>query len=367
MKPFGIASDLHCFGWSQFSSILPNGLNSRFQHILDELRATGLDILAAGGDTLYIAGDLFHVRGSVSPQISNPLIDLLQELNDLGLRTRILTGNHDLESRNSEALSSACETLRTVSGVKIVSKPTVFWEEQVVMVPWYDQLDDIRKNIDSMKNLILSGVGGASADDPADFTLIIHAPVNGILMGIPDHGFWAKELEVLGFKYVFAGHYHNHREFPGGVYSVGATTHQTWNDVGTVAGHLIVDDAGVRHIDSCAPKFIDYDLSWDEDEASEACEGNFVRIKMGEATDEDIAFIREHVEGHGAIGALVQAIPVPKGTITTRTAPTVSAPTTRQSIGDWINTSLASADPLLLAEVHKLASAVLDEVEAVTV
>ena len=49
------------------------------------------------------------------------------------------------------------------------------------------------------------------------------------------------DLAKLGFRRVFAGHYHHHCSFEDGkVWSIGATTHQTASDIGTKAGFLLV-------------------------------------------------------------------------------------------------------------------------------
>lgn len=352
--PFGICSDNHLHNWSAFSSVNADGLNNRLAHILDEIAAAALQVQASGGKRLYFAGDLFHVRGSVSPTVLNPAIDLFKNVTSLGIQCRILTGNHDLESRDSEALSSACETLRTIPGVEVVSDPKVFGDDKVVMIPWYDSMDRVRAEIENVVSL-LSGT-------ESEWTLIIHAPVNGVIAGLPDHGFWAAELAKYGFKRVFSGHYHNHKSFPGNVYSVGASTHQTWNDVNTLAGFLIVDDKTVSWFESRAPKFIDYNGSWDDDEAIERCKGNYVRVRLGEATDEEVTFIRDHVMALGAAGCVVQAIPTPKTAATVRSSTVSSALTTRQSISEWIKTNAAG-----VAGLEALCDEIMNEVEAVAV
>lgn len=352
--PFGICSDTHLHNWSAFSSVNADGLNNRLAHILDEIATAALQVQANGGKRLYFAGDLFHVRGSVSPTVLNPAIDLFNKIASMGVQCRILTGNHDLESRDSEALSSACETLRTVQGVDVVSEPKLFADDKVAMIPWYDSMDRVRAEIET----VVTELSGAEHE----WTLIIHAPVNGVIAGLPDHGFWAAELAKYGFKRVFSGHYHNYKAFPGNVYSVGASTHQTWNDVNTLAGFLIVDDKTVSWIESGAPKFIDYNGSWDDDEAIEHCKGNYVRVRLGEATDEEVTFIRDHVMALGAAGCVVQAIPTPKTAATARSTTVSSALTTRQSISEWIKTNAAG-----VAGLEALCDEIMNEVEAVAV
>lgn len=358
MKPFGVISDAHVHNWNQFSKVLGTGVNNRLQHILNEITTAAADVRAAGGKTMYITGDLFHVRGSVSPMVLNPLIDTLECITEDGVDVIVLTGNHDLESRNSEALSNACESLRKIQGVAIVSTPTLFATDKVAMVPWFDSNDDVRKHILALKSEI------EAMDDVDNWTLMLHVPVNGVLIGIPDHGFYAKELEMYGFKRVFSGHYHNFKEFPGEVYSVGATTHQTWNDVGTVAGHLIVSDAGVEQIKSSAPHFVNYDVSWSDDDAEEAVKGNYVQVKLGEADDDEVEMIKDHIVGLGALGCVVQAIPVPKGTATKRAAASIKAPTVDESIGKWVNDNVPASS---VSEVQKLCADIMIDVRSVTV
>ncbi len=352
-NPFGVCSDCHLHGWSAFSATLPSGINSRLSHILAEIETAADNTRRAGGKRLYIAGDLFHVRGSVSPTVLNPAIDLFTALANTGIETRILTGNHDLESRDSEKLSSACETLRSVAGVKVVSERMIYCDDKVAMIPWYDSMDRVREEIDKVVAFCGKEIG--------EYSLILHAPLNSVIAGIPDHGFYAAELAKHGFKHVFCGHYHSHKQFPGNVFSVGATTHQTWGDVGTLAGHLIVDDTLVAFFESSAPKFVDFDHRWDDDEAIERCKNNFIRVRLGAATDEEVSMIRDHIVALGAAGCVVQAIPVPKTAATTRAASAAAAPTTRQSINDWIKSNSALGEPL-----ETLCASIMDEVEGVT-
>jgi len=356
--PYGIVSDCHLHNWSAFSQITPDGLNTRLVHILDQIKLAALDTAKQSGKRLYITGDLFHVRGSVSPTVLNPAIGLFNAIwAEHGIETRILAGNHDLESRDSNVLSNACESLRMLEGVAVVSEPQMFADDKVVMVPWFDKLDDVRAHIKTFADGLI-----AQGESLSAWTLMLHAPINGVLIGLPDHGFYAKELEVLGFKRVFSGHYHNHKRFDGEVYSVGAATHQTWNDVGTGAGHLLVDDSGVAFVESKAPQFIDYDSAWDDDQAIERVAGNYVRVKLGQATDEEISLIRDHIDALGSKGVLVQAIPIPKSAATARSASVASASTVRQSINDWIK-----ANSTLGSDLEKLCDDIINEAEAVTV
>ncbi|GGM16845.1 exonuclease [Pseudomonas asuensis] len=353
---YGICSDAHLHNWSAFSRVDEKGLNSRLGHILDQIQRAAEDTCKAGGRTLYITGDLFHVRGSVSPTVLNPTIDLFTRLTtSLGLKVRVLAGNHDLESRDSSALGNACESLRTISGIEVISTPALFEDEKVVMVPWYDRLDDVRHHIDTC----LADVS-RRGEIPDTWTLMLHAPVNGVLAGLPDNGFSAAELARYGFKRVFVGHYHNHKRFEGEVYSVGATTHQTWNDVGSRAGYLLVGEAEVDFRNSSAPRFIDLDNHWNEAEARTQCAGNYVRARLGEATEDDISQLRNQLKDWGVLGSLVQAIPLPRSATTQRRSHVSNAPTLRESIRGWVQENSTFGDPLIT-----LCNDILNEAEAI--
>ena len=75
---------------------------------------------------------------------------------------------------------------------------------------------------------------------------MIHAAVDGVIDGLPSHGIAAADLEVYGFNRVYFGHYH--KELTEKVIPVGATTHQTWGDIDSHAGFIIVgDDDTIYH------------------------------------------------------------------------------------------------------------------------
>lgn len=82
---------------------------------------------------------------------------------------------------------------------------TLFEDHKVALLPWRDSMDDLRADLAHVKDAI-----GASV--ASKWTAIIHAPVNGVVLGIPDHGFDGKELASYGFGLVLAGHYHNHKK-----------------------------------------------------------------------------------------------------------------------------------------------------------
>jgi DNA repair exonuclease SbcCD nuclease subunit len=302
MKPFGTQSDTHNHAWHAFSTTLDTGVNNRLQHILDETLRLAKEIKEAGGNTLYHAGDLFHVRGNIAPSVLNPTLDTYRYIvEEMNVKVRILAGNHDLEGREADRVGSAITALEGV-GCEIVNQTTYFADDRVVMLPWHQNVDDLKAAIHKAIDEIN---GEAHGHIHSTWTLMIHAPVDGVIPGLPDHGITNVYLGDLGFKRVFSGHYHHHKDFGNGVYSIGASTHQTWSDVGTKAGFLIVDDEKVTWRKSHAPEFVQIDGDMDEYEIKLLVDKAYVRAKISSNNTADVERLRKFLIDNGALGVTI--------------------------------------------------------------
>jgi DNA repair exonuclease SbcCD nuclease subunit len=340
--PILISSDQHCHDWSAFSHNTADGVNSRLAVILSELVRSAEELKARGGKFMFLAGDLFHVRGVIKPSVFNPTQSVFRRITeDLGINVIAIAGNHDLEGSDATTLGNAMQTLSALPGFIAVTEPKRFGS--IAVFPWFEHLGELR---DQLK---------ANADPQV--TAIIHAPVNGVIKGIPDHGLEASELAALGYKRVFAGHYHDHKTFPGEVYSVGATTHQTWNDPGTKAGFLFVYPDRVEHRPSQAPLFVD--LMGEADITPANVKGNYCRVKLLDPTEEDKTKIRAELSALGALGS--QIIPI-KRHVSARPGVSVAASVTIEAgIAHFVQNHLK---PDHEAEVVAAALSVLSEARA---
>ena len=331
---FGVISDTHLHNWSAFSTTT-DGVNSRLSVILDEIDRAVKKTKAMGGKTVYHGGDLFHVRGSLPPSVLNVVIDRFKEITE-SMKICVMAGNHDLESNDATAVGNAAYALSQLPNVNIVSSPTYFSDDNVVMIPWRDRLSDVKADAESMKSLI---------GDPKECVCVIHAPVNEVIYGIPDHGFDAKELESLGYGLVLAGHYHNHKKLSDSVFSIGATTHQTWGDIGSLAGFLTVSSLKVTHHKTQAPLFVELN----EDMSN--IEGNYVRALVDGDSSSEMGAIRQTLMcEYGAKGVTFKV--APKKAVITRDGVTAkTGETLLGSIGAWIdNNKVSVSKEDLLAE-----------------
>ena len=331
MKPYGVISDTHCHLWSAFATTDIDGVNSRLQIILNETERCAAEILNAGGDTMYHGGDLFHVRGSIAPSVLNPTMDCYRNIIESGVRIVINAGNHDLEQKTAERVSSAITAMEGI-GCTVVNKPTVHYRQPEVgydammVVPWIPSIADMKLTLEV-----------ATAAERAEMDLLIHAPVDGVIPGLPDHGLDGAYLAALGFRRVFCGHYHAHKEVVAGkVWSIGSLTPQTWSDVNAKSGFLIVTDEGVKWHASHAPSFVEIDASTDPDDVPLIADGNYVRCRITSSKSADVEAMREYLTSVGAKGVVI--LPDVKAPVTARAGATLAAGSSLEdSINGYVN------------------------------
>lgn len=306
----GIVSDLHCHIWSTFATTNSDGINSRLATILSELERAAATVKDAGGSLLLLGGDLFHKRGTIDPEVLNPVRETFGRILRMGVSIAGIPGNHDLKSRDTSALSSAVQNLDGLSDidagmstqtVTLFNEPTVsdLGGVYIAYVPWREDTGWLLKDIEDLL--------ATTKVDPAQTYLLIHAGIDGVLAGMPDHGLTAAKLGAFGFRGVFSGHYHNHKALDHNVYSIGSLTHQTWGDIGTKAGFLLLDtDANtVQYNATHAPMFLDVS-ELDEDDLAMDCPGNYVRFRGPHMTQDQINELREELVKYGAAGVLIQ-------------------------------------------------------------
>lgn len=303
-KVYGLMSDQHAHNWSQFAGVDGIGCNTRLREILSEMVRCADTVLAAGGDTIVFGGDLFHTRGAIAPEVFNPTYFTIKEILARGIRILAIPGNHDLASKETTELGNAMQSLAGLEGFFVTTKPTSWgaaWTEtprqHVMMIPWISTIDALKKAVEN----------AAQATQKHKIDLVIHAGIDGVLSGVPGHDLSPAYLAGLGFKRVFAGHYHHHCVFEGGkVVSIGATGHQTFSDIGTKAGFLLVHEDRIQHFASHCPSFVEVTGATPEEDVPLIVDGNYVRVRGMKLTDRQINDVRKSLIDAGARGVSFQ-------------------------------------------------------------
>lgn len=352
--PFGLMADLHLHPWSSFSHIEEaSTLNSRLAGLLREIYRAAGHVKEQGGSTIVMAGDVFHVRGSVAPSVLNATRDTLFKCNqDFGTRFLVIPGNHDLEGKNSTRLGSAVTALEETY-VTVRNETYKDSEVNAVLVPWFESVEALKAELEKWAP---AEKGGHDA--------IIHAPIDGVIDGLPAHGLEPEYLASLGYGRVFAGHYHNHRQFDGGVYSIGALAHHTWSDVGTRAGFLVVSDSAVTWRKSHLPEFVDMTklAALEPEEVPAVVEGNFVRMRVEASKLKDVEDARAELAAMGARGVLVQAEPKPSADAVRATGHTIkSGASLEASVSEFIKTATFADPALVTAEALNILGGIVEK------
>lgn len=356
MSNYGLAADLHFHPWSAFSNTLPSGMNSRLQGLLDELKRLAQETAKTGGLYVVLAGDIFHVRGSVSPTVLNSVRDTLAECHrEYRVNFIVLAGNHDLEGKDATRLGSAVTALEC-GHVDVVNRPMYLKNLRIALVPWIENVDELKETIEKL--------GTGSIFFRKDTDLILHAPIDGVIDGLPLHGLTPEYLAGLGYKRVFSGHYHNHKEMVHNVFSIGALAHHTWSDLKSRAGFVIVGDDSIEWRKSHLPEFIDVDhlVDLEEDELPFVVEGNFVRAKVEVKSATAVAELRAELLKMGAAGVLIQPIPSTTVAKEGRASSVSSGGSLEVSVGEYIAKTVDSA---MQPEVLKAAIAILSNADTV--
>jgi DNA repair exonuclease SbcCD nuclease subunit len=334
---YGLIADCHLHQWSAFADVTNRGLNTRLKILLKEIERCAREVRNRGGKKLVIAGDLFHTRGALAPSVLNPALDTFHTLTAWGFDIHVLAGNHDLESRETTRLHSAVAVLERL-GCRVVSELPV-GDSGFVMISWVPQIEKLKQIIVERRDHCEKHFG---KEEVRKLDLILHAPIDGVIPGLPDYGLKADWLAGLGFRNVFAGHYHNHVEFPGNVYSIGALAHHTWSDVGTRAGFMIVgEDGKSEFIESDAPKFIEITDGMARAEIESAVKGNYVRARIGLTKLKDAETVRAYLAGCGAKG--VTLIALKENTATLRAKKINVGASLEASVADYVKTSIETA------------------------
>lgn len=286
--PYGIISDVHLHNWSAYSSTTSRGLNSRLQEILNEVSRAATTVLETGGKDLIITGDLFHTRGVIKPSVFNPTLELFKKLTEMGLRIHTFDGNHDMEAKVVDEMQSSLYGLAALDGFNVFYGPTVV-DNKFLFVPYTENYQEVLELATKGTKLF------------SNLTLFCHVGMSGVLPGNLGHTLHPADFDALDLKYVFSGHFHNHVSFNSRIYSVGALTHQTWGDVGSLAGFVIVTEDEVKHYETKAPKFVDLNEGVF---LSKRIKGNYIRIKDVELTEQNAELLHKEMKEAGALAVL---------------------------------------------------------------
>ena len=231
-----ITGDVHLNEWDEFSRILPNGLNSRLQVGLDAIDQIAT---AAAGETLIIAGDLFHTREELSVQVLYRAGEAIRKAADKCHEVIILVGNHDQHLKDGRVHSLG--TFQS-SNVHVIDTPQLLHLGdfgEVLMMPYMNDYEEFKATYRTLAERLKTGLRMS----------ILHADIIGFEM---NSGF----LSTKGISPEFtlnagtdrniinlsiSGHYHKPQQFGSlPVYYVGSPYQMDRSEAGHEKRYLVV-------------------------------------------------------------------------------------------------------------------------------
>lgn len=272
MKILALA-DIHAHNYKSHSTILPNGLNSRLVDIGNAVEEA-FDIgLSKGCDICVIAGDIFHVRGHIKPQVYNYVFDIVKHMAK-SIPVYMVSGNHDMESRLG---ISALEPFNSIDNCFVIDYKTVsFGGYNISGIPYIKDVQEFQKEFDKVKNSDI---------------ILMHQGIDNFRgsTNIPETSITVQYLQERSDAYIVSGHYHNKCCFDK-VLSPGCPIQYNFGDE---------DDKGCWIIDTKNNGIVYYGLSYprfctiSKDELEQDYTGKIVRIRLSDS--DNIGEIKERI------------------------------------------------------------------------
>ena len=248
-------ADLHAHSWSQFSTRLPSGLNSRLQDCLDILKQAKRIVEEKQIDYVFCLGDVFHSRTKIDIDVFYATFRAMRDLASTGVPIYILKGNHDCHNRVGDVHS--LEAFKTIAAV--VDQPmtrTLGKGDDKFTVAMFPYTSDVPTLIEQFKQL------------PVLDLVLFHQGVREAAVG--PYGMTVHSelsLDTLPLdraRYCIAGDYHKRQFLANGKFHYcGSPLQLTFGEMGEEKAFSYIDTADwkIQTIPTEAPKFYSYESS----------------------------------------------------------------------------------------------------------
>lgn len=286
-----VVSDLHAHNFSQFSTTLPGGRNSRFQNILNVLRHVRDFCKENMIDVVFFCGDMFHSRTKVDVDVFSATWTAWREIAAVVREVVILVGNHDQYNKVGDihSLEPFREFATVVDSPVISSVSTKRGVLRYAAHPFTTDIEAWK----SFASMIPSGL---------DY-FFFHQGVTEALTGAFDITIKAEvdidDLPLEKARWCLGGHYHKHQIMERvdtdkkryAIY-VGSPLQHNQGERTEKKGFLhFPDQEQFFQVPTKAPEFRLFN-SWDEYQEAPADQDDFVKIRCAPA---DVALIKDQL------------------------------------------------------------------------
>lgn len=189
----------------------------------------------------YLAGDIFHVRGTVPSDVLQLSLSLFQFWAEKGMRFRAIAGNHD--QMDAEGLYHSSSAFANVFEVAAGSK--CFFRvkagddiSMVHLLPWMENRQQYLEELDYCQQLVRT-------NPHCKHVLISHAAIDGAEVGTLEYRLkepvFVEDLAPEIWSAVFLGHFHKPQKMADNVWYVGSPYQITRAESEDVKRALIYD------------------------------------------------------------------------------------------------------------------------------
>lgn len=257
MSKIVLFSDIHIHPFGNYSTILPNGLNSRVQDSINCITQIKDYCITNNIDAVLFGGDLFHERRQVTTSTYNAGLDAIKQLAGV-VPIFAISGNHDQSDKLGTTHS--LHGFHNLKNVTVADKPGSYifsgwkYEYEVVAIPYTENTEMLKEIVNNKRltyslpriQLIHTGIQGATIG--TDF--VYANPTDPTL----------HDLACSKYDLVVLGHFHKHQQLAENCWYIGSPLAHNWSDKGEIKGFLVYDTETktIEQISLKAPRFIEY-------------------------------------------------------------------------------------------------------------
>ena len=258
---------------------------------------------------VIVCGDLFHEKQKFDVETYQLAFKLFQRYGELGLKTWVLMGNHDMYHKSQWEISSIIP-LGAIPNVKIINNPCTLDIDgyPISFLPYTENpVGDIKElfNTNHATNKILCG---HLAVDGAILNSIAHT-----ISDVPiEHDGDMMKLEVDHFNKwdrVFLGHYHCEQQLNSKVEYIGSPLELSYGEAHSKKHIIVFDPESLKKeyiINDFSPKHL---ILNQKTIKQHELKGNFVRMMVDDLSATDIVDMRNQLLSESAIQAEILQAP----------------------------------------------------------
>lgn len=253
-----IYSDIQYEPWKEFSTILPNGRNSRLQDQLDVQDFIFKTTLDRSSDILVHDGDLFQ---SLTEKIDKvtflTVYDKFVQFAENGIITVLNVGNHDWLDKTETG--HILEPFKEIKNVIVVDSPRTEIIDNIgfIFIP-STRVDFVKKVEAAYQEVKSKGVKRTF--------LFTHQGVSGARVGPRDiplkDNFEIADFKPAKFSMIFNGHYHKPQRMAGNFYIIGSPLQKDFGERHDKKGFWFLDtnNGNPDFIETTGPKFFKVEI-----------------------------------------------------------------------------------------------------------